>query len=278
MTRDVLVVIGTGGMGMAIARRCGSGRRVVLADVGAETLDTAATVLQAEGHDVIAQRVDVTDPASVAALARTASSLGAVRAIAHTAGVSPVQAPADLVLAVDLVGAAHVIDTFARVIAPGGAAVVISSMAGHLVPPLAADVEAAVVTAPADELASLPAAREAAVDPGIAYAFAKAAVAVRVRAAAKTWGRAGGRVNSISPGVIATPMGHMELAGASGDVMRQMVASSATGRLGTPDDIAAATEFLLSSRASFVTGTDLLVDGGVVAALRSGQLGSAGNS
>jgi NAD(P)-dependent dehydrogenase (short-subunit alcohol dehydrogenase family) len=97
-------------------------------------------------------------------------------------------------------------------------------------------------------------------------------VAVRVRAAAKAWGRAGARVNSISPGVFATPMGHMELAGSSGEFMRQMVASSATARLGTPDDIAAATEFLLSSRAAFVTGTDLLVDGGAVAAVRSGQL------
>lgn len=275
MTGDVLVVIGTGGMGVAIARRCGSGRRLLLADVGGETLDLAASALEAEGHDITAQRVDVTDRASVDELAATASSLGPVRAVAHTAGVSPVQAPADLVLAVDLVGAAHVLDAFAGVIAPGGAAVVISSMAGHLVPPLAADVESEIVAARPDELATLAAAREAAVDAGIAYAFAKAAVAVRVRAAAKAWGRAGARVNSISPGVIATPMGHMELAGASGEFMRQMVASSATGRLGTPDDIAAATEFLLSSRASFVTGTDLLVDGGAVAAVRSGQLGAS---
>jgi NAD(P)-dependent dehydrogenase (short-subunit alcohol dehydrogenase family) len=275
MNRDVLVVIGTGGMGVAIARRCGSGRRVVLADVGAETLDLAASALEAEGHHITAQRVDVTDRASVDELAATASSLGPVRAVAHTAGVSPVQAPADLVLAVDLVGAAHVLDAFSGVIAPGGAAVVISSMAGHLVPPLAADVESEIVAARPDELATLAAARDAAVDAGIAYAFAKAAVAVRVRAAAKAWGRVGARLNSISPGVIATPMGHMELAGASGELMRQMVASSATARLGTPDDIAAATEFLLSSRASFVTGTDLLVDGGAVAAVRSGQLGAS---
>jgi NAD(P)-dependent dehydrogenase (short-subunit alcohol dehydrogenase family) len=270
---SVLVVIGTGGMGVAIARRCGSGRRVLLADVDANALDATATALTAEGHDVTVQRVDVTDRASVEELARTAASLGPVGSVAHTAGVSPVQAPADLVLAVDLVGAAQVLDVFTGVIAPGGAGVVISSMAGHLVPPLAADVEAAIVAARPHELALLPAAREAAVDPGIAYAFAKAAVAVRVRAAANAWGRAGARVNSISPGVIATAMGHMELAGASGDFMRQMVASSATARLGTPDDIAGAAEFLLSSRASFVTGTDLLVDGGAVAAVRSGQLG-----
>jgi NAD(P)-dependent dehydrogenase (short-subunit alcohol dehydrogenase family) len=270
---SVLVVIGTGGMGVAIARRCGSGRRVLLADVDANALDATATALTAEGHDVTVQRVDVTDRASVEELARTAASLGPVGSVAHTAGVSPVQAPADLVLAVDLVGAAQVLDVFTGVMAPGGGGVVISSMAGHLVPPLAADVEAAIVAARPHELALLPAAREAAVDPGIAYAFAKAAVAVRVRAAANAWGRAGARVNSISPGVIATAMGHMELAGASGDFMRQMVASSATARLGTPDDIAGAAEFLLSSRASFVTGTDLLVDGGAVAAVRSGQLG-----
>jgi NAD(P)-dependent dehydrogenase (short-subunit alcohol dehydrogenase family) len=269
---SVLVVIGTGGMGVAIARRCGAGQRIVLADVGADTLDLAASALGGEGHDVTAQRVDVTDRASVEELAAVSSSLGPVHAIAHTAGVSPVQAPADLVLAVDLVGAAHVLDVFGRAVAPGGAGVVISSMAGHLVPPLAADVERQIVATPAGELAALPAGRLGVPDAGIAYAFAKAAVAVRVRAAAKAWGRAGARVNSISPGVIATPMGHMELAGSSGEFMRQMVASSATARLGTPDDIAAATEFLLSSRASFVTGTDLLVDGGAVAAVRSGQL------
>ncbi|MEY2570375.1 MAG: hypothetical protein QOE63_725 [Acidimicrobiaceae bacterium] len=274
MRDDVLVITGVGGMGMAVARRCGSGARVLLADVNGVALDAAATTLAADGYDVTTQTTDVADATSVAALADAARSLGSVRSVVHTSGVSPVQAPAELVVAVDLVGVAHVLASFATVMAHGGAAVVIASMAGHLGPPLTPEDEAAVARASVTELPSLPCVQQAAAgDPGLAYTFAKRACAVLVQAASVTWGHRGARVNTISPGVIATPMGHAELAGPSGELMRMMVESSGTGRLGSPDDIAAATEFLLSRRASFITGTDLLVDGGAVAAVRSGQLG-----
>ena len=269
MSGNVLVVIGAGGMGTAIARRCGRDSYVLLADIG-----EVSSALADEAYDIRTQHVDVSDPSSVAALAEAAAELGPVRSVVHTAGLSPVQSPADRVIAVDLVGTAHVIDAFGAVIAPGGAAVVISSMAGHLTGGLPAVDEAAIAGADAAELASLPCVRAAAEgDPGLAYAFAKAAVSALVRAAAQPWGRRGARINAISPGVIDTTMGQAELDGPSGDFMRAMVGASGTGRLGTPDDIAAATEFLLSPRASFITGADLLVDGGVVAAVRSGQLG-----
>jgi len=265
----VVVIIGTGGMGMAIARQCGSGSRLLLADIG-----DVPSVLADEGYDVQTQHVDVSDAASVATLAATAAGLGRVRSIVHTAGLSPVQTSADRVMAVDLLGTAHVIESFGPVIASGGAAVVISSMAGHLAGGLSAEDEAALGhTAPGDLLGLECVQKAAAGDAGLAYAFAKAGVSALVRAAAQPWGRRGARINAISPGVIATAMGHAELEGPSGDFMRLMVASSGAGRLGTPDDIAAVTEFLLSARASFITGVDLLVDGGVVAAVRSGQVG-----
>ena len=273
-THDVVVVVGAGSMGVATVRRRGPDARVLLADDGEAALDAAAEPLRADGHEVVTQRTDVSDAASVAALARAADSLGAVRAVVHTAGVSPVQAPAATVVAVDLVGVAHVLSAFEEVIAPGGAAVVIASMAGHLVPPLAPDDEAAIRGAAPGDLGAVPCVRAAAEgDPGLAYAFAKRAASILVGSASVAWGRRGARVNAISPGVIATPMGRAELASQSGEFMRQLVAASGTGRLGTPDDIAAAAEFLLDPAASFITGTDVLVDGGAVAALRAGTLG-----
>jgi len=273
MSRDVLVVTGTGGMGMAIARRCGSGRTVVLADVSAPALDAAAEILRSEGHEVHVHRTDVSDAASVHALAESAAGLGQVRSVVHTAGVSPVHTSADKVIAVDLVGTAHVIESFGAVVASTGACVVISSMAGHLAGGLSAEDEAAIAHATVADVAMLPCVKAAAAgDAGLAYAFAKAGVSALVRAAAHPWGRRGARIIAISPGVIATAMGRAELEGPSGEFMRLMVEASGAGRLGTADDIASATEFLLSERASFITGVDLLVDGGVVAAFRTGQL------
>lgn len=277
MGEDVVVIIGVGGMGQAIARRVGSGRRLLLADFAEGTLDAAAELLRGEGHDVVTQPVDVGDAASVAALAEAARDRGRVTHLAHTAGLSPVQAPTEAILRVDLLGVALVLEAFARVIAPGGAGVVIASMAGHMRPPLPGEQEAALADTPAGELLGLSFLAPAEVgDPGTAYSLAKHANAVRVQAAAGPWGERGARINAISPGVIATPMGQAELDGETGERMRGMVSMSATGRLGTPDDIAAAAAFLLDPQAGFITGTDLLVDGGVVAAVRPFLRESAG--
>ncbi|MQY29228.1 SDR family oxidoreductase [Nocardia aurantia] len=269
MDKDVAVVIGVGGMGQAIARRIGSGRRLVLADFSAATLDAAGALLSGEGHDVTTRVVDVSDVASVRALAEASAALGRLTHVAHTAGLSPTQAPVDRILHVDLLGVAVVLDEFANVVAPGGAGVVIASMAGHMAPGLlSAEQSKQLATAPAADLLTLPVVT--AVDnPGLAYSLAKQANLLRVQAAAGAWGARGARINSISPGVISTPMGRQELAGESGANMRALLDMSPAKRLGTPDDIAAAAEFLLDPRAGFVTGTDLLVDGGVVATLRA---------
>jgi NAD(P)-dependent dehydrogenase (short-subunit alcohol dehydrogenase family) len=269
----VMVIVGGGAMGTAAVRRGGSGCHVVLGDVNADAMHSQADGLRSDGFEVTTRQTDVSDAASVSALAELAASLGPVQAVVHTAGVSPVQASAERVLNVDLVGVAHMLEAFGSVVSAGSAAVVIASMAGHLGPPLTPDDEAALRSAAPHQLFELSAVRDAANgDPGLAYAFAKRAVSILVAAASVPWGRRGARVNAISPGVIATPMGRAELDSANGEFMRMLVDASGTGRYGTPDDIAAVAEFLLSPAASFVTGTDLLVDGGAVAALRSGYL------
>jgi meso-butanediol dehydrogenase / (S,S)-butanediol dehydrogenase / diacetyl reductase len=272
-TAEVLAIIGVGGMGVAVARRMGAGRVIVLGDVNTAQVDSVAGQLADDGHQVVTGHVDVTSRESVTEFARLAASCGRVSSVVHTAGLSPQQAAAEVVLAVDLLGVALTLEVFGDIIEPGGAGVVVSSMAGHFLPPIPQDVERQLTTVPADELLGLPACGPAAITSSeAAYPFAKRANQLRVAAAASQWGRRGARINSISPGVIATAMGRRELAGPSGDSMRAMVDGSGVRRLGTPDDIAAATEFLLSPAASFITGIDLLVDGGVVAAVRTGTI------
>ncbi|MFJ9621494.1 SDR family oxidoreductase [Streptomyces sp. NPDC101181] len=270
---NVVVVIGVGGMGQAIARRQGPGRTLVLADFDEKLLTAVAEESRGQGHTVVTHTVDVSARASVAALADAAAELGPVVQVAHTAGLSPVQASGKAVLAVDLLGTALVLEEFGRVIAPGGAGVVIASMAGHMLPgALTPETERALAHTPADDLLALPFLDPDTLSAQEAYPLSKYANRLRVQAASMPWGERGARVNSISPGVISTPMGRQELAGESGRTMRAMVEASGTGRLGTPEDIAAAAAFLLGPDASFVTGTDLLADGGVVAAVRSGRL------
>ena len=269
----VLVVVGVGGMGRSIARRLGSGKTVLLADFNDNALSAAAAELGADGHTVRTQTVDVADAESVSALAVTAGELGPVVHVAHTAGLSPTQAPAAAILAVDLVGVALVLEAFGAIIAPGGAGVVIASMAGQTSAPLTAEQEHQLAVTPAAELASLPfVTAEVLADPGQAYGVAKRANQLRVQAASSVWGARGARINSVSPGIISTPMGQQELDGPSGVYMRAMIDASGAKRLGTPDDITAAVAFLLGPDSTFMTGIDLLVDGGVIAALRSGQV------
>ena len=273
MSPQVVVVIGAGGMGLAIARRCGSGRTVLLADFDDGTLQAAAAALQGEGHTVETQRCDVSSRADVFALAQTAAALGSVHHVVHTAGLSPAQASAEAILRVDLLGTALVLDEFGRVVASGGAGVVIASMAGHMAANLTPEQEQQLASAVPEDLLDLSfSSPDTVSDPGLAYGLAKRGNHLRVRAAACTWGDAGARLNSISPGIISTSMGQQELASPQGTIMRALLSASCTGRLGTPDDIAAAASFLLGPDASFVTGTDLLVDGGAVAGLHGERL------
>jgi NAD(P)-dependent dehydrogenase (short-subunit alcohol dehydrogenase family) len=263
----VVVVTGAGGMGKAVARRLGSGSTLLLADVDASALGEVADALRAEGQNVLEQETDVSDEASVAALASAAGKLGQVDVVVHTAGLSPVQASVEAILRVDLFGTALVLDAFASAIAPGGSGVFVASMAGAMFAH-DPDLDGRLARTPTATLLDLPELSEGAIaNQGHAYALAKRANQMRVRAASVQWGRRRARVNSISPGVISTSMGTAELTGPSGEFMLSLVAGSGTGRIGTPDDIAAAAEFLTGPQSSFITGTDLLVDGGAVASL-----------
>jgi NAD(P)-dependent dehydrogenase (short-subunit alcohol dehydrogenase family) len=269
---DLLVVTGAGGMGQAVVRRLGSGRRVLLADFAPEALERGAQALGDEGFDLETHQVDIGDPAGVAALADRAAALGGFTQLVHTAGLSPAQASPEQIVRVDVVGTALLLDAFGAQVGPGGVGVCIASMSGSMLP-VPPEVEAALAATPTAELSALAALDPAQLDSGHAYALAKRANQLRVQAAAVTWGRRGGRVASISPGVIQTPMGRQELASEVGGFMREMVEASPVGRYGTPADIAGAVAFLVGPDASFITGIDLLVDGGVVANLFRGGAG-----
>lgn len=274
MTDPLVVVIGVGGMGEAVARRQGPGRKLLLADFNEKTLESVASSLACDGYDVAAHSVDVGSAESVKALAQAADSAGPITQLVHTAGLSPTQASAEAILRVDLFGVAAVLEAFGEVIAPDGAGVVIASMAGHMMGDLSPDQQKDLATASLERLLALPYLQPDHVsEPGHAYAVAKYANRLRVMAESVRWGKRGARLNSISPGVIATPMGREELGGDSGQVMRAMVDASGTARLGTPSDVANAVAFLLGPESTFITGTDVLVDGGVVAAVRAGALG-----
>src|SRR3954470_15449749 len=267
---DVLVITGAGGIGQAIARRQGPGKHILFADISEDNQAAAAAALEDLGHRVSTRRVDVSSRESVHALAAKAAELGNVIQVVHTAGVSPVQAPAATVLAVDLLGTALVLEEFGRVIAPGGAGIVISSMAAHMSPPFDPEQEHALAHTPTDELLALPF-----LDPegmgGAAYGYAKRGNHLRVQAESLLWGERGARVNAISPGIIITPLARDEMSGPGAANYRKMIETSAIGRVGTPDEVAAAAAFLLGPEAGFITGSDLLMDGGVIAALRAGR-------
>jgi NAD(P)-dependent dehydrogenase (short-subunit alcohol dehydrogenase family) len=273
MIEEVVVIIGAGGIGTAIARRQGFGKAILLADNNRRTLDDAAALLKAASYNVHTQIVDVTSRSSVRALAEKAASLGRVSQVLNTAGLSPNMASPAKVLEVDLYGVALVFDEFENVIAPGGSAIVISSMAGHMPAPLLSEQEYALAHTPTDELLALPfLGPDAVPDSMAAYGIAKKANHLRVQAASLSWGERGARVNSISPGIIATPLAQHEMASESGPIYQAMIAASPAKRMASPDEVAAAAAFLFGPEAGFITGSDLLMDGGVIAAMRAGRL------
>lgn len=254
-------------MGLAIARRLGSGKHLLLADFSEAVITTARNTLENEGYLFQTAVVDISDFDSVTKLAQTAKDIGSIETIVHTAGLAPSAGNALRVLQVDMLGTANVIDGFLPSVQSGTSLICISSMAGHMASGLPQDLEQHLATAPRDQLLSHAALKFEESDshgPGKAYALSKRGNLLRVQAAASAWGRAGARVNSVSPGVISTEAGREQMAGPAG----KFVAMSAAGRVGTPQDIVNAVAFLASPESSFITGNDILVDGGVVSTLR----------
>jgi len=270
---DVVVLIGAGQIGQAIARRVGTGKHVLLADNRIENARAAAEVFANAGYVASTATVDVSDRASVEALVRTATDTGAVTGLIHAAGVSPSQAPLEVILKVDLYGTALVLDLFGAVIAAGGSGVVIASQSGHRLPPLSVEQNKALATTPVEDLQGLDfLSPDQVTDPLNAYQLSKRGNALRVAAEAVRWGRRGARINCISPGIVMTPLARDELNGPRGEGYRRMIEGSPARRAGTPDEIAGLAALLMGADGAFITGSDFLMDGGVTAAWWYGDL------
>jgi NAD(P)-dependent dehydrogenase (short-subunit alcohol dehydrogenase family) len=261
---DVTVVVGSGSIGQAIARRVSSGRHVVLADLKQENAEQAAKVLELAGYKTTATTVDVSDRQSVKALVKVVTALGDVKALIHAAGVSPSQAPVDAILKVDLYGTSMLLEEFGEVIAEGGSAVVISSQSGYRLPALTPAQDEQLATTPADELLKLPFVEQVK-DTLHAYQISKRCNSLRVRGEAPRWGRRGARINAISPGIIITPLAWDELNGERAEFYRDMLAKNPAGRAGTPDEVAALAALIMGPEGGYITGSDFLIDGGATA-------------
>lgn len=273
MKANVLVVIGVGGIGMAIAKREGAGKIILLADINESNLAKAAQDLSGTGYVVETQQTNVSSQDSVEILAAKAAALGNVLQVVNTAGLSPNMASVEKLLQVDLVGAVYVLEAFGKVIAEGGAGVHISSMAGHMIPALGAETDKALMETPASELMSLPLLQPTNVpNTTYAYCLSKRANHLRVQAECLRWAERGGRVNSISPGIILTALAKHELDSPIGDGYRAMINQSASKRVGTADEVATLAHYLLGPDSGFVTGSDFLADGGVIAAMKMGRI------
>ena len=270
---NVIVVIGAGSIGQAIARRVSAGKHVLLADLRQDNVDAAAKVLSDAGFEASTAIVDVSSRKSVHALVETVTAIGTITGTIHAAGVSPTQASPATILEVDLYGTALVLEEFGNVIERGGAGVVIASQSGHRLPALTPDQNKALATTPADELLALPMLQpDKVTDPLHAYQLAKRGNSLRVMAEAVRWGKRGARVNTISPGIIMTPLARDELTGPRGDGYRRMMHVSAAGRAGTPDEVGVVGALLMGPDGGFITGSDFLMDGGVTAAYWYGEL------
>jgi len=270
---DVIIVIGAGSIGQAIARRVSSGKHIVLADLRQANADAAAAVLSDAGFDVSTTATDVSSRDSIEALVETATKAGEVTGLIHAAGVSPSQASPETILAVDLYGTAVVLELVGDVIARGGSGVVIASQSGHRLGALTPEQDAALATTPADELLKLPMLQpDQVTDPLHAYQLAKRGNALRVMAEAVRWSKRGARINTISPGIIMTPLANDELTGPRSAGYRRMIELSPAGRAGTPDEVGNVGALLMGSDGAFITGSDILMDGGVTASYFYGEL------
>ena len=268
--REVIALLGAGSMGSVIARRFAAGRTVLLGDISEKNLERAAKEFRYSGYSVETCIVNALERVSVERFAEKAASLGTVKYFIDTAGASPNQASPEEILQLDMVGTGYALDAFGRVMAPGSAGVVIASQTGYMYP-IPNEVELEILHTSTDRLMDLPIIQEVAMqNSGLAYMIAKRVNQLQVqKAAATTWKERRARINTISPGVIVTPLAYDEFA-ATGDNYQEMIDASAAMRTGSAEEIAEAAAFLLGEHAGFVNGTDLLIDGGVIASLRTG--------
>lgn len=271
--KDVMIATGAGQISLAITRRMGADKKIVVGDKVMQHAQAFCETLNNAGFDAEPFEMDMSDRASIKALVARACELGPITMLVNGAGVSPSQAPIEAILKVDLYGTAVLLEEVGGVIEHGGVGVTISSQSGKRIPQLTAEEDRMLAVTPAEELLDLPLLQpENIADTLHAYQMAKRCNEKRVMAEAVKWGQRGARINSISPGIIVTPLAIDEFNGPRGDFYKNMFAKCPAGRPGTADEVADVAELLMSPRASFITGSDFMCDGGATASYYYGPL------
>lgn len=271
--KEVLLLTGAGQIGMAIARRIGAGKKIMVGDKSPEYARAVAGILTEAGFDAEAAAMDLSSRESIQDFLARGQQYGPIAQLVNAAGVSPSQAPVEAILKVDLYGTAVLLEEVGKVIQPGGAGVTISSQSGHRMPALPPEIDRQLALTPTEELLNLEVLRPEHIrDTLHAYQMAKRCNVKRVMAQAVAWGERGARINSISPGIVVTPLAIDEFNGPRGDFYKTMFAKCPAGRPGTADEIANVAQLLLSDAGAFITGADFLVDGGATASYFYGPL------
>ena len=267
----VTVLFGAGSIGLAIVRRIAAGGHIVLADYNEQNAANAAKTLEEAGFACSTIKADLSSRESIKAVITHALQYGDICHLVNAAGVSPSQAPVHQILQVDMYGTAVLLEEFGKVIAEGGSGVVISSQSGHRLGTLPQEQTDALALTPAEELLRLPFIQTV-TDTLKAYQYSKRCNVLRVQAEACRWGKRGATLNSISPGIIITPLAADELKGPRGEGYRKMLSASPAGRAGTPDEVGDLAQFLMSDKGRFISGADFLIDGGTTASYWYGDL------
>ncbi|MFC6315934.1 SDR family oxidoreductase [Lapidilactobacillus achengensis] len=272
-TREVMIVTGAGQIGLAIARRMGVGKKIILGDKVLAHAQAMAKILNEAGFDALPVALDLGSRTSIKQLIATAQGFGVIKSLVNAAGVSPSQASIETILQVDLYGTAVLLEEVGQVIAPGGVGVTISSQSGHRMPALTAAEDEQLALTPTEELLGLPLLQPGQVRDSLhAYQLAKRCNEKRVMAEAVKWGQRGARLNDIAPGIIVTPLALDEFNGPRGDFYKNMFAKSPAGRPGTADEVANVADLLMSEAGAFISGATFLIDGGATAAYFYGPL------
>lgn len=273
MKKDVMILTGAGQIGMAIARRIGYGKKIIVGDKKMEHAQSIAKTLNEAGFDAFPIEMDLSSRPSILSVIAEAQKYGEITMLVNAAGVSPSQVPIEAILKVDLYGTAVLLEEVGKVIAPGGVGVTISSQSGHRMKQLTPEEDEKLACTPTEELLSLDILQpENIKDTLHAYQMAKRCNEKRVMAESVKWGEKGARINSISPGIIVTPLALDEFNGPRGDFYKNMFAKCPAGRPGTTDEVANVAELLMSDKGAFITGADLLIDGGATASYFYGSL------
>ena len=271
MKKEVSVLVGAGSIGQAIIRRVSAGKHIVLADYSLDNAQKAAKTLEDAGYECSTLQCDLGSKEDTLRLVEFAIGKGEVRYMVNAAGVSPSQAPVHHILQVDLYGTSVLMEEFGKVIAEGGSGIIISSQSGHRLPALPQEQNDALAMTPCEELLELPFLKEI-TDTLKAYQYSKRCNVLRVMYEANRWGLRGATINSISPGIIITPLANDELHGPRKDGYLNMIKGMPARRAGTPDEVGDLAEFLMSSRGRFINGADILIDGGCTASYWYGDL------